>query len=225
MTENLTVDFTLKGTSALLFHADDIEAADEVQRWRKAPENKNFSVPGDDRSPPWTWRTYLYEDRGKVVWPSANIMVCLRQAAANIILKKQKTFKELSQSGLVIRSEFCEFLYNDGPPLDMAVVKALDDLPFSEAADRVKEMGFRLYCKRAKVGRAKHVRVRPRFEDWQVRGQLEVRAPEISREVLEKIFELACRQGLGDWRPGCPTPGSFGMFDAHFKEVRTRKAG
>jgi len=42
--------FKLTGATPLLVHADDVEKADLLKAWRKNPENKNLSVPGDDRS-------------------------------------------------------------------------------------------------------------------------------------------------------------------------------
>lgn len=54
--------FELTGTTPLLMHADDVDAADALIEWRQKPDNKNISKPGDDRSPPWAWQTYLYRD-------------------------------------------------------------------------------------------------------------------------------------------------------------------
>ncbi len=73
--------------------------------------------------------------------------------------------------------------------------------------------------KRAKVGTTKHVRVRPRFENWTVRGELEVIAAELPFDIMEEIFNIAGRVGLSDWRPGCKTPGAFGMFAAKLKKI------
>ena len=79
-------------------------------------------------------------------------------------------------------------------------------------------MGFRLFVKRAKIGTSKHVRVRPRFDSWQIQGTINVLSPDISWEVLNTLFELAGRVGICDWRPGCKTPGPYGMFAAKLKK-------
>lgn len=209
----VNVDFTLHCESALLFHADDVESADLLTAWRKATENKNVSVPGDDRSPAWAWQTYLYHDGSEVVWPSANLMTCLRQAGAQMILKRTRSYKELTQSGLVPEQEWCRF---EGPagviPLDQ--ILALHDLPFKQQADKVKDFGLTLYVKRCKIGRNKHIRVRPRAADWTIKGSLKVLATELTLPVIRQLFELAGRAGLGDWRPACSTPGPFGRFHA-----------
>jgi hypothetical protein len=52
-----------------------------------------------------------------------------------------------------------------------------------------------------------------------VRGEVTILAPEITFGNLETLFSLAGNVGLGDWRPGCKTPGSFGMFTATLKQV------
>lgn len=205
------VKFKLAGLSAFLFHADDVEQGDLLKEWRDDPDNKPISVRGDDRSPPWTWQTYLYHDGKHLVCPADNVMVCLRQAGAQIIMNRQKTFKEASQSGILPDSEFFEFRCK-GKQISMEAIRALRDKPFKAHADAAREMGFSLFMKRARVGQAKHVRVRARFDDWAIHGRVEVILPEITPAVIEKLFEIAGRVGLADWRPGCKTPGPFGRF-------------
>jgi len=206
-------NFELTGIMPLLMHADDIEASDMLQEWRKDPANKNLSVAGDDRSPAWTWQTYCYSDGKHLAMPSENIMVALRQAGSQLILKKQKTFKEISQSGLLITTEHCEFRAN-GKQVPVESIRALRAKTFRDQAEGVQKLGFRLFAKRARVGQAKHVRVRARFDSWSVSGRIQVLVPEITEDILTRLFDLAGRVGLCDWRPGCKTPGPFGMFTA-----------
>jgi co-chaperonin GroES (HSP10) len=208
--------FTLTGTMPFLMHADDVESSDTLQAWRKDPANKNLSVKGDDRSPAWTWQTYCYPNDGVLGIPSANIMVSLRKAAAQLILKGKTTYKEVSQSGLLIADEYCEFRSN-GEVVSVESLKKLRDKTFSEQAAGVKKLGFKLFVKRAAVGQAKHVRVRARFESWSVSGKIQILVPEITPQILSQLFEIAGRGGLGDWRPACKTPGPFGMFSAVVK--------
>lgn len=213
----ITVKFELTGLMPLIMHQDDVEASDMMMAWRKDPNNKNQSVAGDDRSPPWTWQTYLYSDGENVVLPAANLMVCIRQAGAQLILKKQKTYKEISQSGLLIPTEYIDF-FCAGKTISMDDIEAMLDDAFAVQADKAKNMGFRLFVKRARVGTSKHVRVRPRFDSWSASGTIQILSPDISFEVLEKLFDLAGRVGLCDWRPGCKTPGPYGMFEAKLKK-------
>lgn len=219
------ISFTLTGDTPLLMHCDNIEAADAMEAWRKDPSNKNKSKAGDDRSPPWTWRTYLYTDGEHVVIPSENLMVSLRQAGAQIILKKQKTFKELSQSGMYVNSEYLDFAVNGNRipigQFDWRTAYANgDDVAFLDEMAAAEKAGFRLFPKRAKVGQSKHIRVRPRFETWQASGKLTVLASELTFEVLQQMFAIAGRGGMCDWRAAGRTPGPYGLFEAKLKQTK-----
>ena len=86
----MRIRFELTGIMPLIMHQDDVEASDLLNEWRKDPSNKNKSVAGDDRSPAWTWQTYLYSDGENVTLPAANLMVAIRQGSTQLILKKQK---------------------------------------------------------------------------------------------------------------------------------------
>lgn len=207
-------EFELKGATSLLMHSDDVEMADALVEWQKDPANRGVSKPGDDRTPPWTWQTYQYysDDGERVVMPSLNVSACLRKAATQIRMKGQKTFKEASQNGMMIEQENLQFLCKGKELLTGALPGR--NTTFQEQADAVRDLGFRLFVKRVRVGQSKHIRVRPRFDNWAVRGSLMVLVPEITKEVLEQMFHLAGRVGLGDWRPGGPTPGQHGMFEA-----------
>lgn len=210
--------FTLTGFMPLLMHADNIDGADELQAWRKNPANKGVTVAGDDRSPAWTWQTYCYHDGEHIVMPSENIMVALRQGGAQMILKRQKTFKEATQSGLLISSEACE-LRCQGKQIKWSDVLGMREKTFAEQAAACKKLGFDLFVKRAKVGTSKHIRVRPKFGEWSVTGEIMVLKPEITPEILEQLFNLAGKAGLCDWRPSGKTPGPYGQADAEIVEV------
>jgi hypothetical protein len=212
----MNIRFELTGLTAMLQHNDDVEASDSLDRWRKDSNNKNVSKAGDDRSPSWTWQTYLYHDGTHISLPSQNLMVCLRSAGAQMILKKQKTYKEISQSGMGILTEYVD-LKIGGKQVLISSVHSLRDKTFEKQADAVRNLGFRLFVKRARIGTAKHVRVRPRFDTWSISGLLTVVAQELTFESIERLFTIAGRVGLCDWRPGCKTPGPFGMFAAKLR--------
>lgn len=210
--------FVLEGKTALLMHRDDVMAADAVAAWRRNPTNKRASVAGDDRSPAWSWISYLYHDpeSGMIALDQQNIMTAIRSAATNVSLPKGRgSFKAISQYGLMIDQEYCEFLVK-GKHVAMADVVALKDLPFADQFEAVKKLGFELSVKRARVGQAKHVRVRPMFRDWVVKGSLTVSEDALTATVIGQIFEICGRQtGLGDWRPSSKeSPGQHGTFRA-----------
>lgn len=205
-------EFTLTGISPLLVHADDVIAADELIRWRKDPGNKSISVPGDDRSPAWTWQTYVYSDESNLCMPSDALMVALRFAGAKVTMKKQETFKSATQSGIVIDQEYLPIQGGKGV-VSVASIAKIKDLPFDEQMAAVESLGFKLDVRRAVVGSSKHVRVRPRFEPWSLKGTLNVTEQAITTEVLQTLFDIAGdRSGIGDWRPSSKKSGTYGRF-------------
>lgn len=214
----MKIQFQLTGSTPLLMHYYNIDGADILSEWRKSPDNRNISKPGDDRSPAWTWMTYCYQDGENLAIPAENMMTCLRQAGARKILAKQKTFKELTQTGILIPTEFLEFTVH-GKKIGWPQVAALKGKTFKEQADAVTGLGFVLWSKAVVIGKAKHIRVRPRFNDWEVNGVADIIDPALTMDVLKEIFDLAGKVGLGDWRPGCKTPGPFGMFDAKIRKA------
>lgn len=217
----MKIAFELTGLTALIQHQNDIEARDRLEAWRKDSKNRGSSKAGDDRSPAWTWQTYLYHDGQRISIPSQSLMVCLRAAGAQMILKKQKTFKEISQSGMGILSEYLDFRCGaENQPVKIADVHALADEDFKTQADTVRDLGFRLFIKPVKVGQASHVRVRPRFDQWTASGVVVTTKQELTFENVSKLFELAGSVGLCDWRPGCKTPGPFGMFTSKLEEIK-----
>ncbi len=87
----------LTGVSPLLMHADNIEAADAMERWQKDPTNKKGSKAGDDRTPAWRWLSCLYVSEGAVVVPSDNLMAMLRDAGKQCPTgKRMQSFKALA---------------------------------------------------------------------------------------------------------------------------------
>lgn len=220
----MKVSFELTGISPLLFHLDDVLAGDALKEWRKHPGNKAKSVKGDDRSPPWTWMTYLPRDKSHVAMPTDYVAASLREAGKQVVLRGNKTCKELSQSGIWIDAQHFPFFYTHqgtGKEVQLAV-KDLDkfrDGTFPEHLDAVKKLGFRLHVARARVGQSKHIRVRPCFDEWRVRGELTIVSSDLTFEMLKQIFEIAARGGYGDWRPNGRTPGPWGMAEVTLKRV------
>lgn len=218
-------NFTLTGTSPLLVHADDVEKSDTLSEWRKNPENKSIRVAGDDRSPPWSWMTYLISDGKQLCLSTDMLSASLRQAGSMITLGKRGTMKSVSQSGLFLEPDFFP-IEVDGKRIKQSAIDALQDMSFPEQKEAVKKLGFDLFVKRATVGSSKHVRVRPRFDRWSVSGTVDVIVKEIDESSLREMFRLAGQyKGLGDWRPGAPkSPGRFGRFEASLKKLDQKAA-
>lgn len=221
--------FELKGISPLMFHFDDVEWSDVMDQWRKDPDNKKASKAGDDRSPAWSWIGYTYHDGQHVALPAANLSKCLSQAGARMVLKGKKTFKEEAVSGVWIEQDHLKLLVN-GKQIPIAAIHKLQDEPvFRDHTEAVKKMApalgkdnpaFRLDVRRAAIGMSKHVRVRPRFEEWAASGTLLTESDVLTPEILTSLFNIAGRLGVGSWRPGGKTPGRFGMFASSIKSAK-----
>jgi hypothetical protein len=208
---------TLMGETPLLLHHDNIGWADFLSKWQKDPANKKNSVAGDDRSPAFRWIGNLYVDAGLVCVPSDNLMTMLREGGAKCPTgKRGATFKRQTQSGLVVDQAAWSILV-DGQSVPYAPFKALvEEEDFAVHEKAAEDHGFSLFVKRARVGQNKHIRVRPRFDDWALQGTITVLDENITREVLQNIITFAgMYAGLGDWRPSSPrSPGVFGRFTA-----------
>ena len=205
----------ITGKTPLLMHADDVEWADKMEDWKNDPKNRKVSKAGDDRTPAWRWIGSTYMDDDYIAIPSDNLMRCLMEGGAMVPVpggRSGKTFKAQTQSGLMIGEPYWPL----EPTIERKDVEALmEEEDFKEHKKRCNELGFSLLIKRARIGQAKHIRVRPRFDDWSAQGSVVVNDSQITEAVLTDIFNYAGQyKGLGDWRPGSKTPGTFGMFTA-----------
>jgi len=211
----------LNGLTPLIMHSDNLEWTQFVEEWRKDPANKKLQVKGDDRSPPFVWIGYLYVENGKVVLPSDNLMTLLREGGAQVSSTGRSTFKKTTQSGIVVDQSSWP-LRVDGHTIDYNKIEPLvHERRFEEHEKRAKELGFSLFVKRAKIGSSKHVRVRPRFDNWSAAGTLTVLDQTITSKILEQILRFGgAYTGLCDWRPGSPSkPGQFGRFEVTVEEL------
>jgi hypothetical protein len=217
---------TLKGETPLLMHHDNLMWDGVMKKWALDPANKKGSVAGDDRSPAFRWIGYLYRtvDGKAAAIPSDNLMTVLREGGAKCPTGKgQQTFKAITQSGIIVdQSEWALLDPRTGKPYSIAGVDALIQEAEYEAHEAwAAARGFELFAKRAKVGQAKHVRVRPRFDQWATTGTVTVLEPRITKDTLQNIISFAgAYSGLCDWRPSSPkSPGSFGRFTATLQKL------
>ena len=216
-------EIRLVGSTALLMHRDDVEQADMLSLARKKMR-KDEKTAGDDRSPAWTWHTYVYHDGKYVACPADNIIRSMCWGGSKITYKKQATFKQKVAGGISFTSDFLELWY--GPSenrrrLEVCEIEALKDKPFSEQSKYVTEkLGFYLDVRRAGVNGKKHVRVRPKFKNWELRGIIRVSDADITQEVLSQILTESGFGGIMDGRPSSPkSPLSFGQFTAKIRPV------
>jgi len=220
--------FTIEGKpgSSLLMHADDVESGDILQAWRKNSANKAHKVAGDDRSPVWTYTHYFYARDGRVVIPTENLIACLVKGGMSIAPGKgrKQSIKAAVAAGLVFDAESFDLLVA-GKPVKLDKVAALREkcmkAPFSEHQALAKSLGFSLDVRRAKVGQAKHVRVRPRFDKWAAVGTFSVIDDgALPHESIVDLWDISgATVGLMEWRPSAIKPGPYGKFDATIEEI------
>lgn len=219
-----TYEVTITGETPLLMHWDNIQWADEMDAWRTDPDNKKNSKAGDDRTPPWRWIGSVYNDGQHVVIPSDNLARCMMEGSALVLVpggRSGKTFKAQSQSGMMTQEPVWPLMVNGAPIAYSDIEKMREIESFREHISAAADVGITLFVKRAKIGASKHIRVRPRFENWSASGTIAVWDDQITKSVLQSILDNAGRyKGLGDWRPGGRTPGPHGMFTA---DVRLAK--
>lgn len=217
-----TKKLTLTGTQSLIMCRENLEFDVKVKAWTVNPANKELQVPGDLRSPAWTWMGRLYHDGVKVGIPSDNIMSVLREGGAKVPTgKKGGSFKRQSQSGLVVMTPHLEFRTAEGREILWAdLVHLLDELDFETHATTAKKLGFDLFVKRVTIGKSKWVMVRPMMAPgWTATGEIGILDNAITDRVLADILLMAGTQcGIGSWRPSAPKgPGPFGTFSAVVK--------
>jgi hypothetical protein len=204
-------------------HHDNIEWADFMDEWKNNPENKKGSKAGDDRSPAWRWLGCVYHDGNIVGIPQANIMRSIMEGGAMVPVpggRSGKTFKSQTQSGMMCVEPLWPITTDGKRTVSWAQVEELKEYSkFSEHKTAVRDLGFELAVKRAKIGASKHIRVRPQFAaGWTLSGNLAVWDEQIDAGALRNILEYAGQyKGLGDWRPGGKTPGPYGTFDVEFR--------
>lgn len=212
-----TYKVTLTGQTPMLQHADNVEWSDTIAKWLLDPEHKKQSKAGDDRTPPFLWLGNLNHDGQRVTVPADNLMAALREAGTMVPTGKgTKTFKAQTQSGLAIGEANWPLMVNGKEVPTAPLFERMETRDFAQYQRLCAGYGFSLFVKRAKVGLSKHIRVRPAFDNWTAQGTIIVLDDMITEDVLRTILSNAGRyKGLGDWRPGGRTPGTFGMFKAY----------
>jgi len=218
-------EIIVTGNNPLIMHKDNLVFTEKIKAWCKEPENKIHSVPGDDRTPPWRWIGYTYHDTKHLGVSSDNLMTMMREGGAKVLVGKGKlTFKKQTQSGILIPSQQWD-LYVGGKLVPIAPISDLiGEMDFLKHIQIAEEYGFELSVLRARVSSSKHIRVRPMFRDWVLKGSLMVTDEELSG-ITEGVLNLILKQagslvGLCDWRPSSSKSGGrFGTFSSEVTKL------
>lgn len=217
----------IEGITPLLMHSDDVEWADGIKAWDADPKNKKFRVPGDDRSPAFRWLGSVWHANGNICVPQQAVSSMLSRAGAGVLVpgaQRGKTFKAQAVSAIRLAGGLAAVaLLVRGKTVSTKFIDALrDEMDFAAHQKKATDLGFYLDVRRATIGQAKHVRVRPRFDVWALSFLIDVFDSQVTEQAVTDLFTVAGeRIGLGDWRPSSPKrPGPFGMFKAAVKAVR-----
>lgn len=209
--------FSIQGTNSIILHNNNIEERDRIEALRKKMKG---GKPGDDRSPPESWKGYVYtsSETGNVCIPSENLLTMFRQGGVKVKVSGKETLKTHSQRILLDAMDYDLKVGAGGNTIAKADIDEITG-EFGEHCAAVRDLGFRLLQKPCKVGTSSHIRVRPIFEPWSITGGLEVDQEDdnvLSLTALRDLFAACGRLiGLGDWRPGSPnSPGQYGRFTA-----------
>ena len=126
----------------------------------------------------------MYKDKEEnAVVPSLNLLACLRDSAVNFKVpgRGKKTYKNFIYSGLLVEPENIPIISDDGWEVDLRPVV---------------------------IGRARIIRARPKFVNWELMFQIEIIDPIITPSAIESILIDAGKyNGLLDFRP------LFGLFE------------
>lgn len=212
-----TYEVTVRGSSPLILHRDDIEWADQMDAWKDDPANKRKSRAGDDRTPAWRYIGCFYHDGEFIGIETDNFQKCFMEGGAMVPVpggKNGKTFKSQTQSGMALAGSLVPVLVN-GKKIHWKRISALENEPsLLTHKHALEELGFELKIKRAAVGSSKHIRVRPMFPQWAMAFRLAVWDEQLTEGALRDIISFSGQyKGIGDWRPSSKkSPGPHGRF-------------
>lgn len=146
------------------------------------------------------WEAYLYwDDELGVYMPSQNLFAMLIKGSKKLKLGPFIT------AAMVNTPIGCPIITKNGKNL-----VALQASPENRFQNLVT------------INRAKIVKTRPIFKNWEMEIPLELDDSMLSVEQLKQIFTLCGKMiGMGDWRPASPqNPGIYGKFIVEeFKET------
>lgn len=221
-------EFECVGDMPLLMSANDLDLQAEVKKWIGDHDIKGTA--GDDRSPVWTWTSRLYRgSKGYLAIPSMCIMAAIRLGGSKMPLGKSNWSKP-SQFGLGFADEFVDF-FSDGKQVPLGPIDKLVDrdrdlshTDFNHHAAEAEKVGVNLFRSPVRIMGKRHIRIRPKFANWSIKGIIRILDPMITDDILKTLFDKAGRYGgLGDWSPHAGKPGPHGTFTTTIRPVGGKK--
>lgn len=215
-----TYECRFVGVTPFIMDADNFEEQEKLEEWiREHPEE---SKKGDDRTPPWRWKLKFHTDDVQVVVP-CDMVIAAIAGAGNEIPKTgrgRKSYKYEALHNICPLDDYHPILVGTKrkKPVLVADITEIEG-SFVEQMAAVRDLGFRLFVKRARPrGTSRHIRVRPRFEEYEFTVRLCVTGNTISRELLTQIVNRM--DSWGNWSRRQTKPGPFGKTKAILKEIK-----
>lgn len=184
----------IKGLSPLLMHSDrfanPLDPATKAHKELTSKRTKTDVDHEDIAKSEWLGSMYYSQEIGPFM-PGQNFDASIRDAA-----KFQKLGKKFGQALMVIEDEI---------PIKYKGPRDLDGLFAAKYFD----------IRGVKVGQARLMRCRPKFNDWACQFSLVYNEDVLNtNQVLKAIQDAGKLIGVGDYRPGTGTGGRFGKFSA-----------
>lgn len=213
-----TYEVRFVGETPLIMDADNIELQDALNNWVR--EHPTESKAGDDRTPPWRWKTKLHTDGEVVAMPCDMVVAAISYAGNELTLKGRKTFKNVAVENICPLDDYYPLMIGNGRKhtLKLKDIEAVKG-SYAEQEAAARKLGFRLFMARARPqGKSRHVRIRPRFDEYEFTVRLCVTGDMITREVLKQIVERM--NAWGNWSRRQVRPGPFGKTKATLKKLK-----
>ena len=151
----------------------------EMEGAGKSKQKQKIYIPTEEAE------KALYRDKdGFVYEPSEHLLGSLIRAATNFKFEGKKTFKDVVKS--------CVLVLPDAIPLNDGKTETWDEIDTRPVV----------------IARARVVKWRPKFNDWNLVFQLQILDEDVldSKTLREILDNAGARYGIGDYRP------RFGRF-------------
>lgn len=188
----MQVEMNIKGTTPLLMHSDagvnsEHPLSKELSLLTKKTASKRTAEENQEMRR-LEWLLGIYTDGEQVVYPTANVVRCIKEAG-KVTKQGTQITRGLSLDGIEVPLEY----HRNGH-------KSVDDLFGDPAFVDMRSVG---------IGQKRVMRTRPRFMPWAVSVTGELFDDVMDVGDLRRIAELAGRAvGLGDNRIN-----GFGRFE------------
>lgn len=185
----------LTGLTPLLMHSTADVRSKEYRAYKLLSQKKGKTLSEEEKVAQLDWKLGLYLDEkiGPFI-PGVNIGQLLRQSASNLNRKGASVARSLR--------------------VPLFRIPLIYEGPRDEAG--LWKQGFQQYdwVRNSGAGSGRVVRCRPMFSDWQLEAEIAYDDQEFDFDYLEAAIQHSEKFGLGDWRPGSPHGGDFGIFEA-----------